>query len=436
MMMMTDTILFVLQLLIVAIMNLFIFLFLERMYSPKYENKFVYVAAYFLTTALFIFVDILSEFIGFKLLNFVYAFLCIHILNHLLFKSNYKQTFIYNSVFVLALLVSNILTIAALSVFKDETFINIVQNPNDMIVSNVMYLFIMFFVWFIFVSVLSGGKVSVIKIKQIVLLGSFTIFETFVVDSYNKEVADQGFNIKTIIIIVGFLLLNVFLVHFIEQIIKSSRQKYEYGLVKNQNKIQLDNYIEISKKYEESRKMIHDIKKHLATLNALQNNDDKRAKEYGSLIEKKVDSLFMGFQCSNNILSIIMEQKITAAESEMIKVNTRVEDILFEFVDDLDMTAIFANLWDNAIEANLKVEISKRFINVIIGKVNDFIAISFENSFNGVVKEKIGGLISTKENHEGVGVSIIKASVEKYGGTLSIAYDENIFKVDILIPIQ
>lgn len=84
-----------------------------------------------------------------------------------------------------------------------------------------------------------------------------------------------------------------------------------------------------------------------------------------------------------------MSQKISAAENEMIKVNTKVEDILFDFVDDLDMTAIFANLWDNAIEANLKVETSERFINVIIGRVNDFIVISFENSFNGVIKKKM-----------------------------------------------
>lgn len=294
----------------------------------------------------------------------------------------------------------------------------------------------MFLVWSIFVSVLSKSNVSGIKIKQIILLGLFTIFETFVVDSYAQEVENEEFGSKIIIIMAGFLLLNVYLVYFIEQITKSYKEKYEYRLMKNQSQIQLDHYIEISKKYEESRKMIHDIKKHLATLNVLQSNENQQSKEYGSLIEKKVDSLFIGFQCSNNILSIIMGQKITAAESEMIKINTQVEDILFDFVDDLDMTAIFANLWDNAIEANLKVKTSKRFISVVIGRVNDFIAISFENSFNGVIKKKIGDLLSTKENHEGVGMSIIKSSIEKYGGTLTIVHDKNIFKAEALIPIQ
>ena len=168
----------------------------------------------------------------------------------------------------------------------------------------------------------------------------------------------------------------------------------------------------------------------------MQSNKSDQAKEYSSLIEKNVDLLFNGFRCSNNILSIIMSQKISAAENEMIKVNTKVEDILFDFVDDLDMTAIFANLWDNAIEANLKVETSERFINVIIGRVNDFIVISFENSFNGVIKKKNGNLLSTKEKHEGIGVSIIKSSIEKYNGTIAMVHDEKVFKVEALIPVQ
>lgn len=123
------------------------------------------------------------------------------------------------------------------------------------------------------------------------------------------------------------------------------------------------------------------------------------------------------------------------AESEDIKVNTEVEDIMFDFISDIDITAIFANLWDNAIEACRKVEPSGRFVNIIIGRVNDFVVISFENAFDGVLHEKGGKLFSTKEQHEGVGVSIIKSSVEKYKGTLVIEHDENMFKANALIPL-
>lgn len=434
--MITDTILFILQCVSTAVMNLLIFLFLGIVYRVKFESKILYIALYFLTTVLFITVNKAVELLDVTIFNFVYGFVYTHILSSLLFKSNYKKTFMYNSLFIIALLFSDILTVAVLSIIKGETFINIANKPGNLIVSHIVYIFIMFLIWFIFVSVLSQNNTSGIKAKQILLMGLFTIFETFVVDSYTQEVENEKFGGKIIIVMIGFLLLNVYLVYFVEQIAKSYREKYKYSLIQCQCQVQLEHYIEISKKYEESRKMLHDIKKHLATLNALQSNKSDQAKEYSSLIEKNVDLLFNGFRCSNNILSIIMSQKISAAENEMIKVNTKVEDILFDFVDDLDMTAIFANLWDNAIEVNLKVETSERFINVIIGRVNDFIVISFENSFNGVIKKKNGNLLSTKEKHEGIGVSIIKSSIEKYNGTIAMVHDEKVFKVEALIPVQ
>ena len=203
----------------------------------------------------------------------------------------------------------------------------------------------------------------------------------------------------------------VYIIAFIGEIIKAYNAKYESELMQTQSKMQFEHYAEINRKYEESRSV-------LESLTAIEGN--KKAEEYREVIENEVDSLFSGFQCSNQILSIIMSQKIMVAESEDIKVNTEVEDIMFDFISDIDITAIFANLWDNAIEACRKVEPSERFVNIIIGRVNDFVVISFENAFDGVLHEKGGKLFSTKEQHEGVGVSIIKSSVEKYKGTLVI----------------
>ena len=102
----------------------------------------------------------------------------------------------------------------------------------------------------------------------------------------------------------------------------------------------------------------------------------------------------------------------------------------------MDLTAIFANLWDNAIEACQKIKVEDRFIRILIGRVNDFYVIYFENSFNGYVKKRFDNIISTKESHKGVGLSIIKASAEKYSGTFNVLNDDTVFKVEILLPIE
>ena len=149
----------------------------------------------------------------------------------------------------------------------------------------------------------------------------------------------------------------------------------------------------------------------------------------------QVDSLLGEFHCSNRILSIIMSQKILTAEKAGIRVKTKIEDLLLDCIEDVDLTAIFANLWDNSIEACTSTNDTERYISVIVGRVNDFIVISFENTFDGSIKQNGGLLLSSKENHEGLGLSIVKASVEKYNGSLTMKHTDNIFNVEIVIPL-
>lgn len=294
----------------------------------------------------------------------------------------------------------------------------------------------MVLMWQIFITVLSKSELTIIKHKQIILLTAFTTFAVFVEYNFAIRINSGKDALIVICVLIGFLFLSIFLVYFTGEIIKAYNAKYESELMHTQSKIQFEHYAEINRKYEESRRVIHDIKKHLSVLESLTAIEgNKKAGEYRRIIENEVDSLLSEFRCSNQILSIIMSQKIMTAESEGIRVVTEVEDIEFDFISDIDITAIFANLWDNAIEACCKVEASERFINIIIGRVNDFVVINFENVFDGIVNEHDGKILSTKEQHEGVGVSIIKSSVEKYKGTLVIEHDENIFKAKALIPL-
>lgn len=419
-----------------TVMNLLLFLFYRRIYEPKFQNKTVYIFTFIATTALFITINQISNFLSAPLINTIYSFVYFNLASVVLFKCKLKKTFMYNSLYFLFLVFIDVLSVAFWSVIKGENFQSILSNAQYLIISCITNILIMVLMWLIFISVLSKSELTIIKRNQIVLLGAFTAFAAFVEYNFAVRINNSKDGIIAICVLLGFLFLSIFLVYFTGEIIKAYNAKYESELMQVQSKIQFEHYAEINQKYEESRRVIHDIKKHLSvleSLNAIESN--KKAGEYREIIENEVDSLFSGFQCSNQILSIIMSQKIMVAESEDIKVNTEVEDIMFNFISDIDITAIFANLWDNAIEACRKVELSERFINIIIGRVNDFVVINFENVFDGVINEHDGKLLSTKEQHEGVGMSIIKSSVEKYKGTLVIDHDENIFKAKALIPL-
>ena len=405
-----------------AVMNLLVLLFFSKVYLPKYKNKVVYVVAYAATTVLYIIVNLLVAHIGIPILNLLYTIIYVNVYCLVLFKSSYKQSFVYNFLFIILLFVAEILTAVFCTVIDNDSLTEVLSNDLYMTVSYLINILLMVVIWRILVLTLSKKGTASIKIKQIVL---FVIF----------KIKDSKDGIYAIIMLIGFIFLNIYIVYFIDTITKAYRKEFEYELMNQQNQIQLENFMEINQKYEESRKTIHDIKKHLDTLSELKGIDRERAQEYRDVLSGKVDSLLNGFQCSNQILSIIMSQKIAIAESNNIKINTQIEDILFDFMEDIDITAIFANLWDNAIEACRKVKSDKRFINIIIGKINDFIVICFENSFNGKMNKKGDIILSTKEEHEGVGISIITAAVKKYDGFMNFESDTDTFKIKIMIPI-
>lgn len=430
------TIKLLIQILSSGVTNLLMFLLFYKLYKPKYRSKVIYVVAFVCTTVCIILVNRLFMIINIAYFNSLFLFMYASMLSFFMFKAKANKTFIYNAIYIIISVFVDIGSVLLCSIVTGKDFETISHEIKYIMMFNSFYCLIMVIVWAIFISIVIKNHLESIKLKQICLIALFVLFALFVEYNFTIRINSMEDVIIDLLVLIGFLIAAIYVVYFTNEIARAYKERYEYALMKNQNELQLEHYMEINKKYEKSRVIIHDIKKHLEVLNSLNDFNNEQAKEYGSIIEKEVDLLFGGFQCSNKILSIIMSQKIAAAENEMIKVNTKVEDILFDFVDDLDMTAMFANLWDNAIEASVKVEPSERFINVIIGRVNDFIVISFENSFNGIIKKKSEHLLSTKKEHEGVGVSIIKSSIEKYSGTITMRHTENIFKVEALIPVS
>ena len=70
-----------------------------------------------------------------------------------------------------------------------------------------------------------------------------------------------------------------------------------------------------------------------------------------------------------------------------------------------------------------------------ITRVNDFILINIENSYNGILKTENKNLISTKANHSCVGLKSVKLSVEKYEGVFMTNYNSKSFRAEITLPI-
>lgn len=253
---------------------------------------------------------------------------------------------------------------------------------------------------------------------------------------YRYNVSEGLYDIVNIIgILLLVLLIDVFITYSFRKIEAVRQYEKEILLINTQNQLQLDKYIALNNRYEANGKIIHDIKKHLDVLGTLIDSNNERAASYYKEMEKQISNLKTGFSCTHKILNIIMSQKIIEAENKGIKVNVDMVDVNIDIIKDIDVSAIFSNLWDNAIEAAVTTKDGVGYINVVIGQMMNFIVISFENSHNKSIKYENGRYKSSKGENHGLGLKIIKETVEKYNGQFDTEAYENRFVAKAIIPM-
>ena len=103
---------------------------------------------------------------------------------------------------------------------------------------------------------------------------------------------------------------------------------------------------------------------------------------------------------------------------------------------ELDMTGLFGNLMENAIAGCLTVPESSRYFCLTsqVRHGNQLYIVS-TNSFDGKVRKGKDGYLSTKRNGNGIGLSAIAATAEKYGGSAKASNSNTEFFVDIVLKI-
>lgn len=422
-----ESLAFISQSVLTIFINILFFQFYAKVYGTKYQNKALYIIACAISTVLMICINQSKN----QYINIGYSFISYNIICAILFEFDVRKSWMQNLLFWFIMSSCDIITVLAWSIVKNDTLEGILSDNQQMIISNLFNMLLVFTVYIIYVTIMQKQNMRSIQLKQAIFMSTMTFLEFFTIITYAMEISGRDGGIRIICILMGFILINAYIAYIITQLSDAYRYKYELSIAEHLREMQLANYKEIERKYRESRAAIHDIKKHIQIIENL--NDEKR-EEYTQHIYKQMDNLFSGFHCSNHILSIILSQKISFAQSEGIEVITSVDDIDIDFIDDLDITAIFANLWDNAIEACSKVD-NNKFIEFKMYLFKGFIIINMTNSFDGNIVLKNGLPVSTKSQHEGIGLSNIRVSVDKYDGLFVVDNDNMKFKAEITIPI-
>ena len=228
-----------------------------------------------------------------------------------------------------------------------------------------------------------------------------------------------------IVYCVLLLIINGWCIYVWHDVAANRELKHRIELMEQQNELTHQYYEEMEKNYNRSRKIIHDIRNHLHALEQSAKMEDSR---YFEDVHGMLNSLGLKFYSDNKMLNIILNDKLKKFSPEQVECS--LGGVSLDFVSDMDMTTIFANLLDNAVEAR---EGNPSFWVKIRGEqIQDFTVIKI---WNPALKTYEPGQ-SGKTGHEGIGLSNVRQAMGRYHGELKIECKDNIFSVTLVFPGQ
>lgn len=140
--------------------------------------------------------------------------------------------------------------------------------------------------------------------------------------------------------------------------------------------------------------------------------------------------------CENTALNSVLSYFTQMAGYCGVKVTTDVHLPDSAPVAAEDLTVLFGNLLDNALDACKKQPGSDRRIFASAWTDSKAMYLTVENTYDGILqKDRKGNYLSSKGSGCGMGLDVCKAIAERYSGKLEISDSNGIFKVNVTLKL-
>ena len=263
-------------------------------------------------------------------------------------------------------------------------------------------------------------------------IGSFLVLILFRIITKNISLSSSE-NTFLIVSVSFLLLVNIIIYIIYEQAEKSNQKLIELELVNQKNDIDMQYLKLLEKKNETMNVMAHDYKNHVMTISNM--SDSPEIKDYINNMLGEITKYNQMAKTQNKLLDVILSKYINICKDYEIQFETDIMSDNLQFINNYDLSALFNNLLDNAVEAASQSAVKSIRLE-ITNSLNSYHKITLINSCDFEPKSKDGKLITTKENKgaHGFGTKSISGIVKKYSGEMDWEYDRTnkLFKLIII----
>jgi len=280
--------------------------------------------------------------------------------------------------------------------------------------------------------------------KSAFLLALIPITSVFVMITFTKisDSCDLSPVLNWMLTLSAVFLLTINLLIFgIEQYNrKKSLEFMEMQLLLQKESDSAQYYEMLLSQHENQSILIHDIKKHLQSINML--NDKKEHDKINLYIHELMrssDLKEVSQLCDHEMLNAILTRYGRSCLDKHIAFHVDIRSGIINFIADADITSLFCNLLDNSIEAAEHIPDSFIEVSAYRREKTPFVVITIVNSSRkNPFDAQSGKLHTTKFNKgkHGFGIKSIRKIIVKYHGDIQMYYNNNTLTFHTIITLK
>lgn len=408
------------------IINFILFRFCNEVYEPKYKNS-----VYFMLYTCAVVFQSLAVLLEIPLISLAIFVTIVILLTIFGYSSSAKNKILFSTIYTLYLALIDMVIVPLFAFVSCISVSDTLQDSQKYFITGVLTAIIGLLTYHTVINKMSKRKVGLLTRQQeifTILLGGFELSMVHMV-SQLKEYNAKEINPIVIWQLVGFLFIDIYIIILFESISKNNELREKNRLLEQKGYMDARYYEGLESQNEKYRKIMHDIRKHIYIIRQTKGVDDSYCREVLELLDRQG----YRFKCTNQVLNVIINDRLIVCEKEGITVDVKVSDVDLGFMNKMDITTIFLNLIDNAIEACREVSGLEKFIKIKVKELQNHIIVVIENSCDECKSINYVEGVSHKKGHMGLGIANINSVLEEYGSKLDLECKDHLFQAKFII---